>query len=177
MIKSFMHYNPWFTGDILILTEDSLPPTGFQNHTVRFQAPSAELIEKLNRYVRPFHATTQLDPAFCARFISSSSYEEILYIDSDILFTAAIEPELLFAHDISMVPDPWHFRGFRRRRSNLQKYHQKWPGSIATLLFQLRVDLCPLSPFFRLKHTGACFKRSIPVSWANWKIALPTSQF
>lgn len=149
MIKSFLHYNGWFTGDILILTEDSLPHFSLKNHDVRYQAPSAALLEKIELLCQdiPFYRTISAR-FFVLDLFLPSSYEEILYIDSDILFTAAIEPELLFAHNISMVPDPWHFRGFRRRRSNLQKIQSEIAGLDCYPTFFNSGLICARYPLF-----------------------------
>lgn len=156
MIKSFLHYNPWFTGDILILTEDVLPRFAFKNHALRYQAPSAALAEKIELLCQTIPPYRLLSPRFFVLdLFLPTEYEEILYIDSDILLTGSIEPELLFAHNISMVPDPWHFRGYRRKRNNLQKIQSEIAGTDCYLTFYNSGLLGLRYPLFSLEtHHG-----------------------
>lgn len=126
MLGSFLACNPWFDGDIRIIATE-LADQNVQKLQRLF--PKAQIVPPSNELTA---ALTQADsaanvtPTRFARFASldafaSSTWDKLLFCDSDLLFLGDIQPCLADAAEFIVTPDGPNLRGNSRRRDSFEE--------------------------------------------------------
>ncbi|CAA0123022.1 Uncharacterised protein [BD1-7 clade bacterium] len=124
MIDSFLHHNSWFSGDIIVLHDDSLSASSIATLTRMFtglqcRRVDAELTLRIHNLVKyaPKLKSRQ------ARFYSLNcfnicGYQQLIFVDSDTLFLDSIQPICQYSDKLIAAPDASHYRGKTRDRQS-----------------------------------------------------------
>ena len=122
MIKSFLKHNRWFNGDVIIISDDnSLQNRFIKGARIKYVQPSKRLKQSIKNLclTYPFIAPVK-SRLFVLELFNLSGKSNILYADSDILFTDSVEA-ITTSERIAAVRDPWYFRGYSRKRKTYEK--------------------------------------------------------
>ena len=118
-LHSFFATNPWFDGDVVLITEglnassrahiEAIVPQ------VRYHAPSADLNARLDTLYASDPEMVRKRPRFHAiEAFRLEGYERVLFIDSDLLFRGSIEGLLSHEGQLVACGDGAYYKGKRR---------------------------------------------------------------
>jgi lipopolysaccharide biosynthesis glycosyltransferase len=123
MLNSFLYHNPWFKGDIVIITNDNRITKKISRFTdAKIIPPSEKLcaaIEDLCHQL-PYYKSIK-SRLHLFEIFNLTTYNQVIYSDSDIIFRDSMHSNELFKHSFSAVKDPWHYRGFSREKKTFNK--------------------------------------------------------
>jgi lipopolysaccharide biosynthesis glycosyltransferase len=125
MIKSFLEYNLWFRGDIIIITRDSLVVKKASKYfrNVIEKKPSGLLQQSIESVCHSLPKYNLLRNRFhIFEVFTLEGYDRVFYADSDILFRNELNDNL-FSEKLMASYDPSFFRGFVRDRNSCKKIH------------------------------------------------------
>ncbi len=125
MISSFLKYNQWFTGDIIIISDDKFFQSKKLNYKNSFfKTPDDQLTLKVETLTDTIQNLKEIkDRFYCLDVFNIIEYDYIIYADSDLLFSKGLDPDILFKNYFMAVLDPWHYRGYKREYKTCKKLH------------------------------------------------------
>jgi lipopolysaccharide biosynthesis glycosyltransferase len=118
MLYSFLKYNDWFKGDILIYAydlsdKDRAYLQRFPN--VKFIEPFPEVVERVEAIlkVRPGLAYKKM-VFYSLNLFNLKGYDKYFYIDSDVFFQDSIEELVDMDHTLMCCKDSVSYKGFAK---------------------------------------------------------------
>jgi len=114
MLRSFLDCNPWYQGDVLILTDEVTP--GMETclkaiYPVKFKLIDEEIVNRANEVSR----TVTSCKIVAARFYSLglyaiSGYDKLLFLDSDLVVRGDLSELFLRPEPYLCAGDGFHYR-------------------------------------------------------------------
>ncbi|MBN1949632.1 MAG: hypothetical protein JW801_00410 [Bacteroidales bacterium] len=125
MIRSFLYHNPWFFGDILLIT-DQKAEIEIRRDREKLKAeivePSLELRERSERVAKHIGQYKGIaSRLYILEIFRLERYKRVLFFDSDVIHLSTLDTTILFSGEIVAVRDPWYFRGYVRDKITLAK--------------------------------------------------------
>ncbi|MCX6276627.1 MAG: hypothetical protein NT004_00850 [Bacteroidetes bacterium] len=119
MLFSFLQSNDWFKGDVIVICNDltSEDKTRFDIFPrIRFIAPSARLVERVDELCRAIPGFSRLSPMFFSlETFNLSGYTKTLFLDSDMLVVKSIKEAFDFTEPFSACAESCWYQGKGRR--------------------------------------------------------------
>lgn len=133
MLQSFKENNPWFKGDIIIiheqLSQQSQHTLKARFENISFCAINQALKESLSTITSTVESLKKREARFYSLMaFSLTHYQQVIFVDSDILFLGSIGP--LLRHQASLVacPDASFYRKKIRDRDTFAELPQDKEG-------------------------------------------------
>jgi hypothetical protein len=106
LVFSFLRYNPWFRGDVIVLVGGALGAHRRERlqalAPVHFAEPGADLVARVDTLAQTFPELRKAGPRFASlEAFGLAGYDRVVYIDSDAFVTGDVSA--LFRHDAPLV--------------------------------------------------------------------------
>lgn len=125
MLASFLRYNPWFEGDIVLITdqkEEIQRSAGQEKIHAIVIGPGKDLKRRIAQ-ISDLDGinSSHLRRLYVFEIFRLWQYDRVIYYDSDMVHINTTDASDFFSGDFVAVRDPWYFRGFCRNRNTLEK--------------------------------------------------------
>lgn len=122
MIKSFRKVNPWFKGELLIISNEPNLGRKIEKLGARLIVPDKRLntlLAQLNKDLPSYSKISERLLWF--EIFRHDSYNKVIYADSDVVFLKELKLDNFHTPGIYAAPDPSFYRGFVRKKDTCEK--------------------------------------------------------
>ena len=113
LIYSFLKYNPWFRGDVIVVTEGLSTPGRSRldrHHRIRYVRPDSRLREKTEMLGRRFPSLQDVyRRLFSLEIFRLSDYRRVLYLDSDMYCAGDVAELFVTSEPLLACPDGFDY--------------------------------------------------------------------
>ena len=130
MLRSFLDHNPWFSGDVILLTDEVVPELRDSLtaiYPVQFRLIGEAILRNGERVRRAVTDRAILPVRFFAmELFAIEGYDRLLYLDSDVLVRADCRPLFERRELLVAAGDGFHYRDKVRTGPDYRPHKLRW---------------------------------------------------